>query len=128
MNADIPMCFKLPRAWLVMVLSEWLDLPSIGMLDTAVSSKKHRPQFLRDLSSVRSTSIDRFSCAFRGDPSCSKARRLMEHWWRWLSVRQIHVENIDFYGRDVRFDLAIPSIRRVKITDCATVLRCDASI
>lgn len=59
--ADIPLLFQLPNAWLIALLSEWLDLPSIGKLDMAISSKNYRPQFLLTLHSMRSTSVDSFS-------------------------------------------------------------------
>jgi hypothetical protein len=50
--------FHLPSAWFIAFISEWLDLPSVGMLDTAISAKKHRSQFLNSLQSMQSISVD----------------------------------------------------------------------
>ena len=61
MSKTIPLLFQLPNAWLVALISEWLDMPCVGKLDTAISSKKYRPQFLLGLQSMRSTTIDIFS-------------------------------------------------------------------
>jgi hypothetical protein len=108
--SSIPFLFQLPSAWLVAVLSEWLDMPSIGMLDTAMTSKTHRSQFLANLQNMRSTSIDSFSEDFdhlivRGWTRC---------WWWWLSIRQVCVESIVIIHRNgVRSDLVIPSMRKV---------------
>ena len=105
--------FELPRAWLVTLLSEWLDMPSIGMLDTATSSTKYRLLFLSMLQSMRSTSIDVFSTktgrAFLG----WKVAEWTGWWWRWLSIRQIHVESIILSGNDVTSNSVIPSMRVV---------------
>ena len=100
--------FQLPSAWFVAVLSEWLDTPSIGVLDTAISSKMHRPQFLVNLQNMRSTSIDSFS----DDRSHMLARGWTGRWWRWLSIRQIYVERIVLRGNTVGSDLVIPSMQK----------------
>jgi hypothetical protein len=115
--SKIPFLFQLPSAWLVAVLSEWLDMPSIGMLDTAISSKKHRSQFLNCLQNMRSTTIDRFS-DHRGEGFLDNGHGWTGCWWRWLSVRQIYVESIVLRGKEVRADLVVPSMRNVKIKYC----------
>ena len=95
--SNIPFSFRLPSAWLVAVLSEWLDMPSIGMLDTAMTSKTHRSQFLNCLQNMRSTTIDSFS----GGGSRYRGGKWTGRWWRWLSVRQVHVESIVLHGKEV---------------------------
>ena len=111
---DIPLLFQLPNAWLVAVLSEWLDMPSIGRLDVAVSSKKHRPQFLNSLQCMRSTSAELFSKGPGQDIQLREAGQWMGPWLRWLSIRQIHVESIVLCGNEMRSDFIIPSMRRVQ--------------
>jgi hypothetical protein len=117
MNIDVPLLFQLPHAWFVAILSEWLDMPSIGKLDTAISSKAYRPQFLSSLQKMRSTTFDNFSvdwgcgCLGYGDDGTA-------YWWKWLSIRQIYVERARLEGDDVRSDLIIPSMRDVKIKSC----------
>jgi hypothetical protein len=105
--SDVPFLFYVPRALLVAFLSEWLDMPTIGMLDTAMSTKKHRSQFLSSLQSMRSTSVESFY-TFSGE----------FWWWRWLAIRQVFVESIVVHGRAVQSDLVIPSMRNVKIKFC----------
>ncbi len=100
--------FQLPSAWFVAVLSEWLDMPSIGVLDTAISSEMHRLQFLVNLQNMRSTSADSFS----DDRSHVLARGWTGRWWRWLSIRQVYVERIVLRGNAVGSDLVIPSMRK----------------
>ena len=118
---------QLPNAWLIMVLSEWLDLPSIGKLDTAVSSKKHRPQFLLSLQVMRSTTIDMFSCS---PHRWLETRSWVASWWRWLSIRQIHVESIANLDANVHSHFAIPSMRKVETSSsfddvCVHYLICN---
>jgi hypothetical protein len=113
-STPTPRLFQLPSSWFVAFLSEWLDMPSIGKLDTAICSKKHRSQFLNYLQTMRSTIVDDLPAdsphlGFFRD----QTQEFVKSWWRWLSVRQIYIENIFICGKDVRFDLAIPSMRKV---------------
>jgi hypothetical protein len=41
-----------------LILSHWLDVRSLGLLDVAISSKSSRPYWMTFLGSLRSTSID----------------------------------------------------------------------
>ena len=111
--SNIPLLFQLPSAWLVALLSEWLDMPSIGMLDTAISAKNYRPQFLDILRIMRSFSIDCFSEERGRGRLWSDIIVLTRCWWRWLSIRQIHVKNTIICGKTAVSDLAIPSMRKV---------------
>ena len=113
-ESDIPFLFQLPSAWLVVVLSELLDMPSIGMLDTAVSSKKHRSQFLSSLQAMRSTSIDKVCGGhLKRCHYMLASSQWMGCWWRWLSIRQIHIENNVLRSDAVRSDLIIPSMQKI---------------
>jgi hypothetical protein len=105
-----PLLFRLPHAWFVAFISEWLDMPSVGKLDTAISSKEYRSHFLNSLQSMRSTSVDEFADS-RGYQILGG--NWTGRWWRWLSVRQIHVESISLRENDVRSDLVIPSTQKV---------------
>ena len=111
MSARVPLLFQVPHAWLVALMSEWLDMPTIGMLDTAICSRKYRPQLLRSLQSMRSTSVDSFSVN-RGTGFLGwKTFEWTEYWWQWLSLRRIYVERIVLRRNEVRLDLVIPSMR-----------------
>ena len=111
--SKVPLFTKLPDAWMVALLSEWLDLPSIGMLDTGVSSKKHRPQFLSSLRNMRSTSLGKFICGSGGLYCPDSLGRWEQRLWRWLSVRRIHAGSFFLRCNSVRSDLVIPSMRKV---------------
>ena len=81
------------------------------MLDTAVSSKQHRPQFLKCLQNMRSISVDKY-CTNYGK-SVVLFYRWKNYLWRWLSNRQIFVESIKLRKNDARSDMIIPSLRNV---------------
>jgi hypothetical protein len=104
----IPFLVQLPSAWFVAFLSDWLDMPSIGMLDTAMSSKTHRSQFLANLQTMRSTGIDSFS----GICGRYLGGKWTRRWWRWLSIRHIYVESIVLRGNAVISEMVIPSMRK----------------
>jgi hypothetical protein len=107
--------FHLPSAWFIAFLSEWLDLPSIGMLDTAMSAKKHRPQFLNSLQSMRSISVDTFS----DDRDHNyESTEWSVCWLLWLSLRHIYIERTTLHGIRVDSIFAIPSVRHLKIIGC----------
>jgi hypothetical protein len=119
--SNTPLLFQLPHAWLVVFLSEWLDMSTIGMLDTSISSKAHRSQFLGGLQNMRSTSIDNFSngrgegfLGYNGQGFLGgKSGDWTGCWWRWLSARWVRVESIVLHENEVRSDLVIPSMRKV---------------
>ncbi len=107
--------FRLPHAWLVEFLSEWLDMPTIGMLETAISYKEYRPQFLNCLQGMRSTAVDEFSDDHDSESFFFDTDEWTGCWWRWLSVRQIYVELISLRRNDVQSVLVIPSMREATI-------------
>ena len=113
--------FRLPNACLVAILSEWLDMPSIGKLDTAISSKLHRPQFLKSLQNMRSTSIDLFSDGPHGGFMGGATGDWAGYWWRWLSIREIFVESATIEGSKFHSVLVIPSLRKLKIDYCGKI-------
>ena len=112
---SVPWLFRLPNTWLVSLLSEWLDMPSIGKLDTAISDRNHRPQFLLSLQCMRSTSVDTFSDRVAGKLGW-KFGEWMISWWRWLSVRQIYIQMLTLHGNDARSDLVVSSLQKVIAT------------
>ena len=57
---------------------------------------------------MRSTSAELFSKGPAHD-----IQRRKGPWWRWLSIRRIHVESIVLCGNEVRPGFMIPSMRRV---------------
>jgi hypothetical protein len=123
------MIFRLPNSLFIAFISEWLDMPSIGKLDTAVSSKNHRSQFLNSLQSMQSSTVDSFS-ENRGRGCIGfGTHQWTALWWRWMSIRQLNVQCANIYGNSVGADvLLLPSMRRVKIEQCNnTSLACVAA-
>jgi hypothetical protein len=116
-SASVPLLFQLPDALFVALVSEWLDMPSIGKLDTAILSKALRQQFLFSLQNMRSTSVDDHS-SDRGIGFLGGDGEWTGYWWRWLSIRQIYIERIALRGKDIRWELVIPSLLNVSIDDC----------
>jgi hypothetical protein len=92
-----------------------LDMPTIGKLDTAMASKKYRPQFLISLQSMRSTAVDSFSDKYGSGFASHGTNQWSRWWWRYLSVRQVHVECVTLYGSNVHLGFVIPSMRTVKV-------------
>ena len=115
--------FQLPHAWLLAFLSEWMSMKDIGLLDTAMTSKKYRPYFLRGLQCMRSTSIDRHSQAVaykcHVTDNSPRAREVSGWWFRWLYVRNVHVERVTVAGSVIHSVMMIPSIRELGVMDCS---------
>jgi hypothetical protein len=97
--SKIPPLFTLPNALITAFLSEWLDMSSIGKLDTAISAKKHRPPFLLCLQDMRSSGVV----------------EMTECWWKWVSIRQVYIESTRLVGGTVRSVFTIPSLRNVHV-------------
>ena len=112
-SAPEPLLFQLPSEWFVGLLSEWLDLPSIGMLDTAMTSKSFRPRFLHSLQAMRSTTVDEMSQSEGRLNGGLSAKEMVALRWRWLSIRQVYVENFTLLGKTMRSDFVIPSVRHM---------------
>jgi hypothetical protein len=115
-----PLLFQLPHAWLIAFLSEWLDMPTLGRLDSAISTMKYRAQFLNSLQSMLSTSVDSFS-----DPVIQRFSRNLHakgawtrRWWRWLSIRHVYVERATLVGSAIDYFLTVPSIKELTVEDC----------
>ena len=53
-----PLFFRVKGDFIVVLLSEWLDLNCVGRLDMAMTSKTHRPTWLEALRVMRSPLID----------------------------------------------------------------------
>ena len=104
---NAPILFRLPNAWFVDFLSEWLDWTTIVRLDTATSPHNgFRRYFLHSLQDISSRNED--SWDFPHD-ECSL---------RWLSIRRIPVESITLSCRlsnDFLKDMQLHSLRTVSI-------------
>ena len=66
-NDKTPLLFRLPRAWLVGFLSEWLEISEVAILDTAMTMKKHREEFLDCVKEMRSNSVGNYEYALSSD-------------------------------------------------------------
>jgi hypothetical protein len=116
--AEVPLLFQVPQAWLAMLLSEWLDMPSIGKLDTAMCSKEYRPQLLLCLQIMRSSCVNSFSDDLGHKFLGGKTTEWTGAWWGWLYGRKIYVEVVNLHGNVVSSVMVIPSIRKVRIEEC----------
>jgi hypothetical protein len=118
---SVPLLFQLPHALLIAFLSEWLDMSTLGKLDSAISAKKYRPQFLSSLRDMISTSVDSYSDSYCRRFSWNLRATVVEwtgRWWRWLSIRHIYVERATVFGCKINSVLAVPSIRELTVKDC----------
>ena len=126
-NPKVLLLFHVPQSLLVGLLSEWLDLRSLGRLDTAVSSKIYRPLFLNSLHIMRSETVENIErCEWS---TCSTLGEWSGLWWRWLSIRRIYVESVSLYGKEHNtiwsnaIDngelLVLPSLRMIKFSSCS---------
>ena len=108
MSEDNLLLLRLPKALNHQLLSQWLDVHDVGKLDTAMTNKKDRPEFLQCLKEMRNPSV----------PDSFNGKR--EHdvkMLTWISARQIHVETLSL----TRFDqhkemierLHLPSLRKL---------------
>ena len=139
--------FRLPHGYLVTILSEWLDIVDVARLDTAVTNHSYRLQFLDDLVTMRSTTVDGhlFDGGFRYQFFHPTTRTgaifygegiLGDEYWedhimsvdqlQWLSRRRIHVEDMElaFIDPSVISHLRFPSLRKLRIdtaTGCGSV-------
>ena len=142
MNSDNSWLSLLPRGYLVTILSEWLDIVDVARLDTAITNHSYRLQFLDDLVTMRSTTVDGhlFDGGFRYQffhPTTRTGAKfygegiLGNKYWEdyiksvdqlhWLSRRRIHVEEMElaFIDPSVTSHLRFPSLRKLQI-DTAT--------
>ena len=127
-NPKVLLLFHVPQSLLVGLLSEWLDLRSLGRLDTAVSSKIYRPLFLNSLHIMRSETVENIErCEWS---TCSTLGEWSGLWWRWLSIRRIYVESVSLSDRNqintiwsTAIDndelLVLPSLRKVQFSSCS---------
>ena len=77
---SIPFIFRLPKAWLIAFISDWLPNQELAILDTAVTNHEYREHFL----------------------SCLRQLNPEKHWsvnnlsLQWISLRQVSVHSIEF--------------------------------
>ena len=108
MAEDKILLWLLPKSLLVQFLTEWLDIREVGVLDSAMTNKEHRPEFLQCLQEMRNRSVPVSFNGFCGDDGTMP---------RWISVRQIHVKTFSLFGFDKEFieDLHLPSLQKLEV-------------
>ena len=114
--------FRLPKSLLVQFLSEWLDIHDVGKLDTAMTNKKHRSEFLQCLNEMRNQTVP---VSFDG--SLGHDTDLLS----WISIRQIHVQELSLTSfhekREFIEGLHLPSLQKLEVesqfSDCPPWLR-----
>ena len=121
-----PLLFRIPQALLVGIVSEWLDLKSIGILDTTMCSKAYRPLLLICFQVMRSETVEDVDPA---DWSSFNHGAWSGWWWQWLSLRQIYVESVILSGKlhnsiwsnAMENDeiLLLPSLQKVHFVTCS---------
>ena len=101
--------FRLPNTLFIELLSEWLDIYDMGMLDTAMTNRGKRLDFLRCLSQMRNPTVP---YAFDGSVEHDI------HMLQWISCREIHVEELSlarFENNDSIKRLRLPSLRKFEV-------------
>ena len=76
--------FSLPNSLIENILSHWLDIHDVGMLDTAITNKKHRPEFLLCLAKMRNSTVPFFHGLYEHDV------KLLN----WMSLRHIELKTL----------------------------------
>ena len=102
-----PLFSRLPTEWLIILLSEWMDIKDVAKLDTAMTNHTYRAGFLQLLVSVRSTSVD----GRYGPASFPKLQ--------WLSLRRVYVESIEMDRLEIeQFQmLKLTTLRKLVLRD-----------
>ena len=110
-KTKIPLLFRLPRAWLVGFLSEWLEIADVGLLDTAMTMKKYREEFLQCVKEMRSNSVENYEYALSSGYLSTvwsyeygndiKQERITKDTSRlqWISARQIFIQSLFLNGK-----------------------------
>ena len=100
----------LPKSLFVQFLSEWLDIHDVGNLDTAMTNKRHRPEFLQCLKEMRNQTVPTYF-----DGSREHDMNLL----RWMSICEIHVTTLSltsFYKkREFIEGLHLLSLRKLVV-------------
>ena len=99
---------RLPKALIEQILSKWLDIHDVGVLDTAMTNKEHRLEFLQCLKEMRNPTVP---VSFDGKSEKDETKL------SWISKRQIHVETITLisFENKKKFieSLHLPSLRKL---------------
>ena len=108
--SDELLLFRLPKSLLVRFLSEWLDIHDVGMLDSAMTNKKHRSEFLQYLKEMRNQTVP---VSFDG------SREHDTNFLRWISLRKIHVTTLSLTSfhenKDFIKSLHLPSLLKLVV-------------
>ena len=78
-----PLFFRVKGDFIVVLLSEWLDLNCVGRLDMALTSKTHRPKWLDALREMKSPLINTFEHDHNS--------------LQWMNCRGIRMTKLMFY-------------------------------
>ena len=97
--------FRLPKSLFVQFLSEWLDIHDVGKLDSAMTNKKHRSEFLQCLKEMTNQTVP---VSFDG--TLEHDTNLLS----WVSLRQIHVEKLSLCADSIE-DLHLSSLQNLVV-------------
>ena len=81
-ETSVPLFLRVPSAYFVGILSEWLDLKSVARLDSAMTNKEHRPSTLSNFEHMKLLQMN--GMLLKGKTV------------KWLSLRKIPLENLLF--------------------------------
>ena len=79
---NLPLFLRVPSAYFVGILSEWLDLKSVARLDTAMTNRDHRPSTLSNFERMKFLQMN--GILLKGKAV------------KWLSLRKIPLEHLLF--------------------------------
>ena len=121
------MFFRLPKAFMLNFLSEWLHIADVGRLDTAMTTESLRPTFLQLLQDIRSTTAHGPK-VFQNLPSVTVAgHTISEHgkglrsftFLTWLSNRRIYVDEINLWplgSASIAENVKLPFLRKLSVS------------
>lgn len=73
---------------IIQLLSEWLEVKDLGLLDSALCTKRNRTLFLSHLREFGGPSAD--------DMQHMRGKRSEKAFWNWLKLRKVGVRQITF--------------------------------
>ena len=81
-EVGVPLFLRVPSAYFVGILSEWLELKSVARLDSAMTNREHRPSTLSNFQHMKLLQMN--GMLLRGKTV------------KWLGLRKIPLENLFF--------------------------------
>ena len=107
-----PIFFRLPKAFFIIFLSEWLDIRDVARLDAAMTTQSLHPTFLQCLQDMRSTTVNRQTICENGTGLRSSAFLV------WLSSRRIYVEVMNLWklgSASITENIELPFLRKLSV-------------